>query len=340
MASYSKEIVQSETIPADRTSQIHEDSITALPVAQQPKHEPDSATTTHDGLRAYAPNILSPIPEDVMKLREAYRRASAESVAKPNGFKGRMKSMKKKVLRKFRPKPARVAKVPRDQDIEGPMLNDLPNTVTQRKPSRLSRSKAPTADVPSGLAGEAYSSTTDRVPTPFTPTDSPTRSFKGDKSLPPIPESHGSPISFNTLATFDDPFVLTSTPEHTAGLSNPKAPARDSERPENQSQHSSRANTRNKKLLTFLLSQSQDETEHAISKGIYRRRRRDALDAQVQAMKYQVTTLRNQITALEEQIEAKEVEARILAEEQEFEDGVEERRLERRFFLEGMVGSV
>lgn len=339
MASNSRETVQSEIIPTELSSRLHEDSVTALPQSQEPKHRPESPTSRH--LHDYTPTPLSPIPENIMKLREDYRRSSVGSTPKANGFVGRLKSLKNKVIGKFKPKTARISSVPRDEEIDDPMVGGLPDTVTQRKPSRLSRSKAPTVYVPSGSAAEVYKLVNDRAPTPFTPTESPSRSLKGDKSLPPIPEYHGSPISFNTLANFDDPFVISSTPEQ-AGPSTLKAPARDSKMPEasQQSTVNIPANALNHRVIAFLLGKAQDEEQDAISKAVYRKRKRDALDAQVQAIKYQVTTMKNQIAALEEQAEAAEAEAMILAEVQEYEDGLEERWREKRAELERMMKSV
>ncbi|KAE9993408.1 hypothetical protein EG327_005179 [Venturia inaequalis] len=342
MASNSKDTVQSETLPADRTSQIHEKPVTALPSPQQPEPSPASPTQEHP--RANTPTPQSSIPENVLKLREEYRRSSAESSPKATtGFVDRVKSLKKRVLGKFKPKTVRVAKVPRGEGVEDGGIGDLPDTVTQRRSSRLLRSKTPGVYVSCGSAGDLYASTIERPPTPFTPTDSPSRSLKGDKSLPPIPEAHGSPISFNTLANFDDPFVRTSTPEHDRPYRD-RETARDSKFPDAfHQQHPSHiditatATAQNNKLLSFLLSQTHDEEQDAIHKAIYQRRRRDALDARIQALKYQVTTLRNQIAALEEQVEASEAEAGVLGEELEYEEGVEERGRGRRGVLEGMV---
>ncbi|TLD38802.1 hypothetical protein E2P81_ATG01345 [Venturia nashicola] len=335
MVSNSRENVHSELVTANRASQIHEDSVTALPTAHERRHDPASAK--QDDLRVYTSTPLSPIPEDVLKLREEYRRSSAGSAPKTSGFLSRMKSLKSKVFGKFKPKPMRIAQVPQDEDIEDTMLKDLPNTVTQRKPHRLSRSKTPKAYVPSGSTTEGFSPTIERVPTPFTPPASPTRSPKADKSLPPIPDSHGSPISFNTLANFDDPFILTSTPEHTIPPP-PNPPIPNIKIPENKLQDAIPIHDPYKYLISFLLSHAKDEELDAIRKTGLRRRRRDVLDAQVQAMRNHVLTLRNQIVAMEELIEGKEGEGRILEEEQEVEDGVGERGRGWREELEGILG--
>lgn len=250
---------------------------------------------------------------------------------------GHLKSLKNKVFGKL--KAGRKANVPREQEFEDPMINGLPDTVTQRKPSRLSRSRAPAVYVPSGSATDVQRSSIDRAPTPFTLSDSAVRSM--NKTLPAIPESHGSPISFNTLANFDDPFVMTPTPEH-AGPSKLKARARDSKMPEASQQQpvSFGANALNHRVVSFLLNREQDEEQDRLNKAEYRKRARDALDAQVQAIKYQVTTKKNEITALEEQAEAIEAEAKGLAEVQEYEESLEERWKEKRAELEKMMRSV
>ncbi|KAE9988797.1 hypothetical protein EG328_007401 [Venturia inaequalis] len=265
MASNSKDTVQSETLPADRTSQIHEKPVTALPSPQQPEPSPASPTQEHP--RANTPNPQSSIPDNVLKLREEYRRSSAESSPKATtSFVDRVKSLKKKVLGKFKPKTARVAKVPRGEGVEDGGIGDLPDTVTQRRSSRLLRGKTPGVYVPCGSVGDVYASTIERAATPFTPMNSPSRSLRGgDKSLPPIPECHGSPISFDTLANFDDPFVRTSTPEYDRP-SRDKQTVRDSKFPDafQQQQPSNipttaTATTQNNNLLSFLLSQTHDE---------------------------------------------------------------------------------
>ncbi|QDS70611.1 hypothetical protein FKW77_000422 [Venturia effusa] len=174
----------SEAVHIERTNE--EDTISKLPQTRLPKEGPVSPM--QEQLRTYTSTLLSPIPEDVMRLREEYRRSSAGSAPKTTSLFDR----------------------------------NLSNTVTKWKSGPLSRSKAPAVYVPSGSVADILPSLNDRAPMPFTPTGSQAKSIKGDKNLPLISELCGSPIAFNALANFDDPFIISSTPDH-AGPANTTA---------------------------------------------------------------------------------------------------------------------